>query len=479
MPNNDVQHLELFRSLLQLHTGFNFPAGLEKEFNFRIERALSKQGWNLGHIIHQLSQARTNQAALQEITPLLTELLIGETYFGREPDTFAALTSYVIPEFIKRKEPFSRLLRVWSAACSTGEELYSLSIKLRQFLKDTDWVVSLMGSDINETALEVARRAEYGSYSFRGEYNLNDCFEPTAKPLTWRVKKSYQSDTRFQMINLATNSYPSISNDTCNYDLIFCRNIFIYFKSELIEQVVERLFAALNEGGYLVVSPCEYSMVYFKKFETIQVNGVTFYRRPLSYGMTSRNILPEFTSATTTTKLEPYRQWSHTRPATVLDLQSFVNVAKPVEVKSAPQDIAVQLFQLAKTESINNQTGKALDLCLQVRNKDPLLAENYLCLTNLYQLQGQLEEAYEMARKFIYLEPNRVEGQFYAATLQHKLGREQRAAQACRRVLNLLENVPPHTRFEYLANLTAADIKQTSQEILALLERSLTKNLSQ
>lgn len=474
-PNISTQHLELFRNLLQQHIGFNFPAGLEKEFNFRIERALYNQGLNLGYVTDQLAKAQSNQDAVREITPLLAELLIGETYFWREPDTFAALATHIVPEIIKRKESYSRLLRVWSAACSTGEEIYTISFELNQLLKNTDWTVSLMGSDINEVALQIARRAEYGSYSFRSEQKISNYFEPTVRSLIWRVKEQYRNNVRFQKINLAGNNYPSVSNDTTNYDLIFCRNIFIYFKPELIEQVIERLYQSLNEGGYLIVSPCEYSMGFFKKFETVQVAGVTFYRRPSFYATANISSQPVPISVSNDVKYEIASLPEIDAPKSVvtsITAKAAVPSAEPKLIRAVSQNNAAQLFQIAKEAIANNQFEQAMDLCLQVMAKDALLANNYLCLANLYQRQGQLEEALEMARKFGYLEPNRIEGQYFMATLQHTLGRSKRAAQACRRVLNLLETAPVQTSFEFLPNLTTANLQQICQEILATIEQN-------
>ncbi|MEI6045553.1 MAG: CheR family methyltransferase [Chloroflexota bacterium] len=462
--------LEAFKNFLQEHTGFNFPAGLDKEFGFRLERALRNRGYNLSQLLHQLYKQETSQAIVQTLSPLLPELLIGETYFWREPDIFEALTNQVLPEIMRRKESFSRLFRVWSAACSTGEEAYSLSILLHHYFKTTDWALSVMGSDLNEKSLETARKGEYGEYSFRSADNKKyaTCFEPTTTPKRWRVKDLYRQGVRFQKINLASNDYPSTGNDSCNYDLIFCRNVFIYFKPDLTEQVVDRLFESLNEGGYLVVSPSEYSQQHFKRFEAVSVGTLTLYRRPLrSWAWMeppkAEEIPPLFNSSLlpssfATSRVVETKEW----------VMPPIVALPPVQTPGAPE-----LVKQARAILAKGQTDECIALCLKAIKKDSLFAESYLLLAGLYQEAGQLDQALEMARKFNYLEPNRPEGQFYLATLQQIFGRNRRAAQAYRRLIAILNSQGSETSLACLPGLSTVELRQLAVESLLVLESEL------
>lgn len=435
--------LQTFRAIVQQHTGFNFPSGLEQEFRFRVERALRQSGEQLSEVLQQVYTAATSQQVLQVLLPLLPELLIGETYFWREPESYATLQQYILPELVQRKAPYSRLLRVWSAACSTGEEAYSLAILLKNHFKNSEWSFSIMGSDLNGESLKKARPAEYGRYSLRGNENrLAGYFDVSQDGTRFRLKEIYRENVRFQQINLAADYYPSPANDTCNYDLIFCRNIFIYFKPELVEQVIERLYQALNEGGYLLVSPCECSSHHFKQFETVQFGSVTFYRRP-----------------------------AHVAPAlSTMPVSNLPAVAVSLPPPVLPVAPETDWLSEARAALKQGNSAQAIDMGHKAIKANSLQAESYLLLTALYQESGKPEVALEMARKFNYLEPDRVEGLFYLATLQHSLGKPRRAGHLYRRLLTRLTELDPASQFDWLPGLPAAELREIVSQGLLTLE---------
>lgn len=474
MSNFTEWELEALKFFLQEHTGFNFPGGLETEFNFRLKRALNRWGYNLNYLLAQLYQQSDSYMVVKTLSPLLPELLIGETYLWREPDSFEAIASQVLPEITSRKSPFSQLLRVWSAACSTGEEVYSMAILLKHYFKNSGWSWSVMGSDLNEKALEIARQGEYGEYSFRTpDRKYSHCFEPGTQSSQWRVKDEYRTAVHFQKINLAANEYPSPGNYTCNYDLILCRNVFIYFTVELSEQIINRLYESLNDGGYLVVSPCEYSQQLFKRFETIQTGTVTLYRRPLRFWVLPELPDSDFKAPSTGSTSEPGPVSTPTlsvvtRATRVATEAQHRKIASPLK---AEVDLsATGQIELAKAALSSSCYQEAIRCCQEAIKADSLLADSYLMLAWLYQQEEQLEMALEMARKFAYLEPARPEGQYYLATLQQGLGRPHRAIPAYKKLVELLGQYNPGARLESLPNLTSNHLRQLAIENLLLLE---------
>lgn len=477
MPHFSDYELQNFITIIQQQTGFNFPVGLEREFSLRLERALEQQGLNLNDLLLKIDEVGP-QNIEGLLAPVLPHLLIGETYFWREPEIFEALTNTILPEIVQRKGAFSQLLRVWSAACSTGEEVYSLAILLRHFFKDSQWIWSVMGSDLNEKSLETARRAEYGNYSFRtAATQYPHCFEQVANQ-RWQVKPEYRRGVRFQKLNLAALDYPRPANDTCNYDLIFCRNIFIYFSAELSHQIIDRLYEALNDGGYLIVSPCEYSPQLFSRFEAVQVGGVTFYRRPLNFWalLDSTPMQTAVPSLANKSSLYQYETLAPVANKSPVELSTFAP-SKPPTSKSAKPLAALsktekynQLMAQAQAAVTSGQPEVALQYCEEAIALDVLQPQGYLFLASLYQERGQPETALEMARKFTYLEPERPEGQFYLASLQQTLGRNKRAIQAYKRLLSLLAQYPPKSWFEHLPNLSCGELQQLALESLLLLE---------
>jgi chemotaxis protein methyltransferase CheR len=264
---------------------------------------------------------------------------------------------------------------------------------------------------------------------------------------------------RFQHINLASQDYPSPANDTCNYDIIFCRNIFIYFTPELTTQIINRLFGALNEGGFLIVSPCEYSPQFFARFEALQAGALTLYRRPFQFGKWEAPLAP--------------KPVSHASPAFYKNQPALLTYSPRLSAlapKVTPPLSPARLLEQAREALAGGQFEQARELALKVAAQDALLAESYLLLSSLYQDTGQLDQALEMARRFVYLEPDRPEGQFFLAKLHHSLGLKKRAAQAYRRLLELLGNLHSGLLFPYLAGLSVKELRQLAEQNLAALE---------
>lgn len=458
------EDLALFKEVLAQHVGFVFPSGLESEFSYRLARALEGSNLTMPQLLNQLRYITNPAVACDLLAPFLPQLLIGETYFWREPDTFEALTKVILPELAERKAAHIHLFRAWSAACSSGEETYSLSILLRRFFANSDWALSILGTDINELSLQRARLGEYNEYSFRGlakEHWLYGCFEAKEglRP-RWRIKDAYRSNVRFQSLNLAGTNYPSLSSDTCNYDLIFCRNIFIYFRPELSAQIVERLYNSLNDGGYLVVSPCEYSNQLFRQFEPVQIGGATFYRRPLQFPVWH---MPPLNPPTPLT-------WPVSPPKQVLPKQVSPTPTKPLaeaaDFVASASDKAGLLARIKDALQENLLEG-ARQASLQFCTAYPLEATGYLLLTIIANRLVQFSEAYEAARKAVYLEPTNPEGLFYLANLHQQLNNPKRASQTYRRLLALTANTAQS--FEFYSDLTLAQVQAAARQSLAQL----------
>lgn len=159
----------------------------------------------------------------------IAQLTIGETYFFRNAAHFAALRERVLPELLERRAGVGSL-RLWSAGCATGEEPYSLAMALADALPASPpWQVSILATDLNPQFLERARAALYGAWSFRETRDelRERCFTPEGP--RWRLRPELRRQVLFARLNLAEASYPAVANGTVALDLIFCRNVTIYF----------------------------------------------------------------------------------------------------------------------------------------------------------------------------------------------------------------------------------------------------------
>ena len=202
----------------------------------------------------------------EEFNRFLDNLSINVTEFFRDSDVFAAFKNILISEIIPKKEAAShRIIRFWSAGCASGEETYSLAILIKEALgAKTGFVVKIWGTDIDNDALEKARK---------GEYKLDDRLAKIDKKImkkyfipldndTCRVKDEIKQMVKFEQCNLSRD--PSF-----NYlDAIFCRNVMIYLSHQQKGELFERFHRLLNPRGYLVLSKVE-TLWERRLFETV------------------------------------------------------------------------------------------------------------------------------------------------------------------------------------------------------------------
>jgi chemotaxis protein methyltransferase CheR len=260
-------------------TGLHFPA----ERRTDLERALESAAQELGHasgadIARRLMSA---PVSADELRTLVSHLTIGETYFFRERPSFDALATQVLPVLIHRKRAGDRRLRLWSAACSTGEEAYSLAILLQRLLPDwRDWTLSILGTDINPRFLRKAEEGVYGEWSFReapAEFRALH-FLPAGKG-RHRIRPEVREIVKFAELNLAADHFPSVATDTNAMDLILCRNLLIYFTPAHARRLIASLRHALVDDGWLMVSPSECSQALFTGFSAVNFPGTVLYRK--------------------------------------------------------------------------------------------------------------------------------------------------------------------------------------------------------
>ncbi|MHC1599819.1 MAG: CheR family methyltransferase [Candidatus Methanospirareceae archaeon] len=190
-----------------------------------------------------------------EYKSLLDAITINVTEFFRDMDTFDAFRSEVLPQLLaeKRKRK-SKILRIWSAGCSIGEEPYTISIILHEKL-DTElnnWLISIHATDIDEKALSAARAGIYEAQALKNmsKFQISKYFDTDGNG-KYCIKEKVKHLVRFQQHDLFSGKKFS------HFDVIFCRNVFIYFQKELQSRLLLDFYNALNIGGYLIMGKTE------------------------------------------------------------------------------------------------------------------------------------------------------------------------------------------------------------------------------
>lgn len=195
-------------------------------------------------------------AALLETDPaeyktLLNTVTINVSKFFRNPEVWEAVRTLVLPELFRERRP----VRAWSAGAATGEEPYTLAMLVREYAEAhpafEPGLVEIIGTDIDESALQKARAAMYPDLAL-GETPpaaRARWFEPGGPP--YRVRAEIRRMVRFTQADLISAPPPEA------LDLVFCRNVFIYFERELQEELLSRFVDALRPGGWMVLGKVE------------------------------------------------------------------------------------------------------------------------------------------------------------------------------------------------------------------------------
>lgn len=203
---------------------------------------------------------------------LADAVTVNETYFMREVDQLQAFVETVVPGLRATKR--SSRLTIWSAACSTGEEPYSLAMLLLEHgLADN---VGIIATDISRKALDQARRGAYGRRSLRAmpphlaEKYLDQ--DTTG----WKIQSRVREMVSLGQMNLLDRDAMRLVR---GMDAIFCRNAFIYFDQASVQQVVDGFYSVLNPGGYLFVGAAESLIRVSTRFELVEVGNAFGYRK--------------------------------------------------------------------------------------------------------------------------------------------------------------------------------------------------------
>ncbi len=211
-----------------------------------------------------------------ELSALAQELTVGETYFFRHNDQFRALAEVALPERMQARES-SRALRLLSAGCASGEEAYSLAIVAQETITDPSWHMTIQAIDLNPTALKKARRARYSAWALR-EAPIDvrqKWFRANSRELV--LEEKARGAVQFDVGNLASAN-PELWQQSA-YDVIFCRNVLMYFAPEQMRAAIARIAESLAPGGYLFLGHAETLRGISDEFHLCHTHDTFYYRR--------------------------------------------------------------------------------------------------------------------------------------------------------------------------------------------------------
>ncbi len=513
--------LDLLGQHVAQKMGLNFSVGRRKDLWRAVSNLADEQGHSNVHAcIERLLASPLSDRQLEELAAHLT---VGETYFFRETRTLDAFKNEVLPDLLKQNAGRGRRLRIWSAGCSSGEEPYTLAIFLHDAVPDSGlWDIRIHGTDINPHVLEKARQGIYTEWSFRAtpEALRRRCFQKQGNN-RYALDVRFKKRVTFSQYNLASDHDPPFLHEDGPLDVIFCRNVMIYFMPQTIRLLIQRFHRCLNEGGWLVVAPSETSVLLDSDFTATYFPGATLYRKsrkklvhkgetskdakepfslPIHHGRSRqaspRGDLHAFAKTEVTFEKKPFSAKPH------IQAEPLFPNASPSGRKMSPDGEPEQLYEdalahyrrgrhaeaearlqeffqtriscslktdqeagacllTARIQANRGCPDQALQWCekaLNIHKTDP--AAFFLQAMILQEL-GRFKDAAGALRKSLYLDSRFVAAHYALGILALRGGKMMDARRHLRNAVELLDATPLETVLPEMDGTTAGELRKT------------------
>lgn len=273
----------LIRDLIKDYCGLYF----DDSSRYLIERRLGRRVRS-----HHLDSFRDyyrfmlyNRNSEEELSAIIDILTVNETYFFREQQQLKAFSEEILDELIE-KNINRKKLKIWSAGCSTGEEPYTIAMLINERGDFEDWDIEIHGSDINQRVLQAARKGVYRKISFRTtDLHMKKKYFAQEDGI-YRIHDSLKENVTFSYLNLLD---PFKMKFLGNMDIIFCRNVLIYFDNESRKKVIDNMYQRLVDGGYLLLGHAESLMNVTTAFNLKHLKNDMVYQKLLRDTINVRN----------------------------------------------------------------------------------------------------------------------------------------------------------------------------------------------
>jgi chemotaxis protein methyltransferase CheR len=421
------EEFQLFRDWIHEHSGiFLEPVKMD---SLRISLVTRATRHNFNEYRDYFRVLSSDEDEFKELMNLVT---INETSFFRFPAQFDAFRDKVVPELLGKKAVGDSRFRVWSAGCSTGEEPYTIAMTLLDSMAaQHGYSLEVVGTDVSTQALDRARTAVYPDRSLTSlsPEAVRRWFESV--PGGHRPVSQVRDLCHFHYHNLIKEQYlPAVMT---GWDVVFCRNVTIYFRIESTKRVVDRFYEALNPGGYLFIGHSETLSSVSDRFEAVEIGGVFLYRKP------------ELSQPMATVPLKHAR-----KPAIEQKPRGAVErVRRAVGRRSGSADLpahgaapvppaglgAGELVAAAHGMLDQARAADALEAALKALEIEPMNLDAHVVAAFSYADIGDLEAAKEQAQEALHMNPLAAPAHYILGVIRREQGDPEGAVSEFKRTI--------------------------------------------
>lgn len=410
--------------------------------------------------------AQDSAVGRQERELLTVRCTTGESYFFRDPAQIDLLAAKLLPELIARRAD-QRTLRIWSAGCASGEEAYTLAMLVLELAPRLEgWQVLILGTDINHEALQKARRGLYREWSFRAldAQRKQRYFEPLGDQ--WQIAPRLRDRVDFRHLDLVRSPFPEPASDLAEFDLILCRNVFIYLDAHAVGGITAKFSQALADGGYLVTGHSElFGHDTPPLHMRVYAQSAAFQKDPALQTLTNPWLTPQLTDLPTLADLAP--------TATIKPPPAPIVDAAP----TAPKPNIDQLMQTARQHANGGRSEQAEQDCRKAIALADLDPRPYFLLAQLAQARGDRTEAKTLLKKVIYLDASFVAACLELGALHSQDGEHERARRLYETARAALRKLPAQSLIAPHNDSSVADALVYLERLLDATEAAVSASL--
>ena len=364
-----------------------------------------------------------------ELRNLLNLVTVTETCFFRDASQFQLLREHILPTLMSERAgraDGSRKIRIWSAGCSTGEEAYSIAITVDQIgmLQGCrDWSVEIVGTDLNTEALEKARLGVYTARAVRNveRRTLDSYFVRDGSAFV--LSEGIRNRVAFEFGNITQTPMPS----TGPQDVVFCKNVAIYFSAEIARRLIERLYDTLAPGGYLLLGHAESLWHMSDRFTLVEHARAFCYRKRDS----TVRLKPTVPLKPDTAYFSAANLTAAAPPMSVTQGFNPANKSAPDEAGPfAEYDVCLAAFRAGAWDIAESALAPVIASC-------PTFVPALLLLGGLYVQRGRLDDAMRQGEAVLMASDLEPRAHLLLGMIAARRGRHDDAIQLLRRALYL------------------------------------------
>ena len=494
MAHNIPDHLiSDLADVIKMRTGLYFPKERRRDLKRSLVSVAKDLGFDDPKACVQLLVSP--DLTKKQLDTLIDHLTIGETFFFRDKNLFQAIKDQILARWVKLRQGSNNSLRFWSAGCCTGEEPYSIAMLLDQMKPEIqDWKITILATDINAHFLKKAEKGFYSRWSFRDTPdNIVKRYFKKRGENRFEIAPNLKKMVNFCQLNLAEKDFPLPLNDAHSMDMIFCRNVLMYFAPETRARVIRRLTQSLVEGGWLVVSPSETAFVQQPDLNTVRFPGAVLLRKgparkdeetrkkgpepvrikrknhkkapclPLKQEGTKPGKLRRWTDIKDGENLEKLKQDIYQEALSLYEMGRYEESAKKLslllsDVENNGGDFLLSsesMALLAKAFANLGRLEKAIKWSRQAVNTEKLNPGHHHLLSTIYQEQGDIKGSIRSLKHTLYLDPEFVLAHFALGNLTLKEGRFSESMKHFNNARALLLSMEPEKILPYSDGMTA------------------------